>query len=51
MMTYPCCYCGSCPIWLAAFEPGSGLETMEDVIETCEAEGCFLVGHKVPEDE
>lgn len=33
--TYPCNYCGSCPIWLAAFEEGSGLDTMEQVIEAC----------------
>lgn len=49
-MTYPCNYCGSCPIWLAAFEPDTGLNTIEDVIEECDARGCPLVGQKVTED-
>lgn len=31
----PCQYCGSCSIWLAAFEEGTGLDTMEKVIEAC----------------
>ena len=31
-LTYPCQYCGSCSIWLAAFEPGTGLDTIEKVI-------------------
>jgi len=34
-VTAPCQYCGSCSIWLAAFEEGSGLDTMEQVVEAC----------------
>ena len=43
---YPCNYCGSCPIWLAAFDHPD-LQNYEDVIEACEAEGCPLVGQEV----
>ena len=45
-MYYPCMYCGSCPIWLAAFGHPD-LQTYEAVIEACEAEGCPLVGQEV----
>lgn len=40
---YPCDYCGSCPIWLAAFDH-SDLKTYEDIIKACKAEDCQLVG-------
>ncbi len=47
-MRYPCQYCGSCPIWLAAFEPDTGLDTMEKVIESCLSYyRCPLVGQEV----
>ena len=44
--TYPCNYCGSCPIWLAAFEPDTGLDTLEKVIIECVRRDCDLVGRK-----
>ena len=43
---YPCNYCGSCPIWLAAFDHPD-LQTHEDVIEACDEKGCPLVGQEV----
>ena len=43
---YPCNYCGSCPIWLAAFDHPD-LQTYEDVIEACDEKGCPLVGQEV----
>jgi len=49
--TYPCNYCGSCPIWLAAFEPNSGLDTLEKVIIECVRRDCHLVGRKVENAE
>ena len=45
--TYPCNWCGSCPIWLAAFEPNSGVETFEQLVIQCVKRGCNLVGKKV----
>lgn len=45
--TYPCNYCGSCPIWLAAFEPDTNLDTLEKVIIECVRRDCHLVGKKV----
>lgn len=48
-LTYPCQYCGSCSIWLAAFEPGTGLDTIEKVIAACHKyHNCELVGKEVP---
>lgn len=49
-LTYPCNYCGSCPIWLAAFDHPD-LKTYEDVIAECEAESCPLVGQKVIKED
>ena len=47
-MKYPCQYCGSCPIWLAAYEEGADLETTEQVIEACKKYyNCPLVGQEV----
>lgn len=49
--TYPCQWCGCCTIWLAAFEPGQGLETMEKVVAACKKyHNCSLVGQPVPEE-
>jgi hypothetical protein len=45
-MYYPCMYCGSCPVWLAAFNHPE-LRSYEDVIEACDEEGCPLVGQEV----
>ena len=47
---YPCNYCGSCSLWLAAFEPNQGLETLEQLIVECVKRGCDLVGKKVEND-
>ena len=48
-LTYPCQYCGSCSIWLAAFEPSTGLDTIEKVIAACHKyHNCELVGKEVP---
>lgn len=51
-VTAPCQYCGSCSIWLAAFEPNQGLETLEQLIVECVKRGCDLEGwityHVVP---
>ena len=38
---------GDVNIWLAAFEPEQGVETMEKLIIACKAEGCSLVGQEV----
>ena len=48
-MYYPCMYCGSCPVWLAAYNHPS-LQTYEDIIEACDAEGCPFVGQEVKDD-
>lgn len=48
--TYPCSYCGSCPVWLAAFEPGQGVETWEQLIIECVRRDCRIVGRKVEND-
>ena len=50
LLYYPCDYCGSCSIWLAAYEEGTGLETEEKVIEVCKRRGCELVGTHVPKE-
>lgn len=47
---YPCNHCGSCSLWLAAFEPNQGLETLEQLIAECVKRGCNLVGKKVEND-
>jgi hypothetical protein len=45
---YPCDWCGSCPIWLAAYEEGTGLDTEEKVVEACKKYyNCELVGKEV----
>lgn len=49
-LTYPCQYCGSCPIWLAAFDHPD-LKTYEDVIAACEAESCSLVDQEVIKED
>lgn len=46
---YPCNYCGSCPVWLAAYE-APGLETSGDVIEACKARKCPLVNQPVSKE-
>ena len=47
-LTYPCQYCGSCPIWLAAYEEDTGLETTEQVVAACKKYyNCPLVGQEV----
>lgn len=38
--------CGSCPIWLAAFE-GDGLDDLGSILEACRVRGCV---HAVGED-
>ena len=51
MEKYPCNYCGECSIWLAAFEEGTGLDTLEAVETQCRKIKCALVGKEVlPED-
>lgn len=50
-MKYPCDYCGSCGIWLAAFEKGTDLETRERVIGACTKRKCPLVGKEVIPDD
>ena len=51
-MTYPCNYCGSCSIWLSAYEPGSGIYTEEQLIEACKKYyNCPLPGLEVPKKE
>lgn len=49
--TYPCQWCGSCPIWLAAYEEGTGLDTEEKVVEACKKYyNCELIGKEVMRD-
>lgn len=49
-MTYPCQWCGSCSVWLAAYEEGTGLDTEEEVIKACKKYyNCPLVGKEVNE--
>ena len=50
-MKYPCNYCGSCGIWLAAFEKETGLETKEQVIKACMKRKCPLVEKEVIPDD
>lgn len=33
----PCQYCGECPVWLAAFEKWSDIQTEEDLHNACRA--------------
>lgn len=50
-LVYPCQWCGSCPIWLAAYEEGTGLDTEEKVVEACKKYyNCELVGKEVMRD-
>lgn len=51
LLYYPCNYCGSCSLWLAAYEPGSGLDTHEQLIEACKRRGCNLVNTAVPKED
>ena len=45
---YPCQRCGSCPIWLAAYEEGTGFDTEEKVIAACKQYyQCELVGKEI----
>lgn len=45
---YPCQWCGSCPIWLAAYEEGTGFDTEEKVIAACKQYyQCELVGKEI----
>ena len=47
-LVYPCDWCGLCPIWLAAYEEGTGLDTEEKVVEACKKYyNCELVGKEV----
>lgn len=51
-MKYPCDYCGSCSIWLAAYEPDTGLDTEDKVIEACKKYyNCSLPDLTVMTDE
>lgn len=51
MEKYPCNYCGSCSVWLAAFEEGTGLDTLDAVKAQCRKMKCALVDKEVqPED-
>ena len=43
--TYPNDYCGSCPIWLAAFTD-EHLATYDDVVAECERRKCALVNQE-----
>lgn len=45
---YPCQYCGECPVWLGAFEEGTGLNTWDDVIKACHNFEKHFVGGKCP---
>lgn len=49
-MRYPCNHCGECSIWLAAFNPDTGLVTIADVISECIKTNCKLVGLEVREE-
>ncbi len=46
---YPCVHCGSCPVWLAAYEVAE-LSTHSEVVEACRARGCDLIGKPVPKE-
>jgi hypothetical protein len=45
-MTYPCDYCGECPIWLAAYDD-ERVDTYEKILAECEKRNCHLVGKEV----
>lgn len=47
-MKYPCDWCGSCSIWLAAFEVEE-LDTYEKLVATCKQYECPIVGTEVPD--
>lgn len=49
-MAYPCNYCGSCPIWLAAFEIPE-LDTEDKLIRACRDRGCSLCEMEVGEED
>ena len=49
-MTYPCNYCGECPIWLASFDHPS-LSTIERIKLACQRAGCHLVDTEVEDVE
>ena len=49
-MTFPCKYCGDCPIWLASFNHPD-LITIEQIRLACQQAGCYLVGVKVEDAE
>lgn len=52
LVKYPCNYCGCCSVWLAAFEPDTGLDTLEDIVAACKKYyNCKLVGREVIKDE
>lgn len=48
-LTYPCDYCGECPIWLAAYDAPE-LQTYTDICNTCKTSKCELFGKEVPKD-
>ena len=50
-MKYPCNYCGECSVWLAAFEEGTGLDTLDAVKVQCRKMKCALVGKEVLPEE
>ena len=49
-ITYPCDWCGSCPIWLAAFEIPE-LDTEDKLIRACRDRGCSLCETEVENDD
>ena len=51
MEYYPCQWCGSCPVWLAAYEEGTGLDTPEQIKAACKKYyNCELVDTPVMEE-
>lgn len=50
ILTYPCNNCGSCPIWLAAYDIPE-LDTHEKVVQACHDKNCSLVGTYVLKGE
>ena len=50
-MKYPCKYCGECPVWLAAYEEGTGLDTEEKIVQACRERECVIAGTNVAEDD
>lgn len=49
-MTYPSNWCGSCPIWLAAFEIPE-LDTEDKLIRACRDRGRSLCETEVGEED